>query len=353
MMFKALMSTLLMIGAAHAEPIKVGVVESPPFAWQTDTGEWTGVAVTLWTQTAEDAGLQWTPVKVDRVDDMLDQVHAGTLDIAIGGLTVTPERATEVDFLPAFEVSSIGVATPTVSELQFGTLLGALSNSAFVGLSVIVIALVVLFGIAIWLAERRANGSEFGGHHHHGLGSGLWWSMVTMSTVGYGDKSPKTWIGRTIAGIWIVLALVLVSVFTGAAASAFTQRAVSTTATTWELQGKRIGVIEGGETERWLNSRGVRTVQVVSTAEGLRQVAKGELHGMAGDTITLRWTMLEHFIDDLTVRGGLRQERLAFVARPGLSSERELTVSMLRVLQSDEWARTLRGHGWPASNFLH
>ena len=33
------------------------------------------------------------------------------------------------------------------------------------------------------------------------FGNALWWCFVTTSTVGYGDISPVTTIGRIIAGI--------------------------------------------------------------------------------------------------------------------------------------------------------
>ncbi len=42
------------------------------------------------------------------------------------------------------------------------------------------------------------------------IGDSLWWAIVTASTVGYGDISPKTWEGRLLAGILISVMVLLV-----------------------------------------------------------------------------------------------------------------------------------------------
>ena len=41
---------------------------------------------------------------------------------------------------------------------------------------------------------------------------GVWWSLVTMTTVGYGDKHPCSVPAKLLAMLWMVLAVVFVSV---------------------------------------------------------------------------------------------------------------------------------------------
>lgn len=52
----------------------------------------------------------------------------------------------------------------------------------------------------------------------------LWWSIVTCTTVGYGDISPATGIGRVIAVILMIFGIGLVSMLTGAITTFFADR---------------------------------------------------------------------------------------------------------------------------------
>lgn len=59
-------------------------------------------------------------------------------------------------------------------------------------------ALFVLGFVAIYFAEHRVN-DDF-----RTLGDCIWWAIVTMSTVGYGDKVPVTAPGRAVAAVCMV-----------------------------------------------------------------------------------------------------------------------------------------------------
>jgi voltage-gated potassium channel len=55
------------------------------------------------------------------------------------------------------------------------------------------------------------------------LGDGLWWSLTTASTVGYGDISPNTTSGRIIASVLMVTGIGLLGAFTGQVAERLTR----------------------------------------------------------------------------------------------------------------------------------
>lgn len=57
------------------------------------------------------------------------------------------------------------------------------------------------------------------------LGQGLWWSVQTVTTVGYGDHVPTTVAGQLVAAVVMLLGLAFLAVITAAITSSFVARA--------------------------------------------------------------------------------------------------------------------------------
>ncbi len=89
---------------------------------------------------------------------------------------------------------------------------------ALVGSMVIFFGLLLIASVAIYLAERHAQPEAFGD-----VPSAMWWAVVTLSTVGYGDVTPITVLGKIIAGFVMLAGLAFLALPVGIIANGFQQ----------------------------------------------------------------------------------------------------------------------------------
>jgi voltage-gated potassium channel len=81
-----------------------------------------------------------------------------------------------------------------------------------------IVAITILAsGSLLYFAEAEAQPDKFGS-----IPRSLWWAIVTLTTVGYGDAYPVTVIGRALAGLIAVTGVCLIALPTGIFAASFT-----------------------------------------------------------------------------------------------------------------------------------
>lgn len=68
--------------------------------------------------------------------------------------------------------------------------------------------LVVIYGTLMYVIEGPRNGFT-------SIPTGIYWAIVTMTTVGYGDLVPLTWLGKTLASLIMVTGYSIIAVPTG------------------------------------------------------------------------------------------------------------------------------------------
>jgi voltage-gated potassium channel len=57
------------------------------------------------------------------------------------------------------------------------------------------------------------------------LGTGLWWALQTVTTVGYGDVTPENPAGRLVGALFLLEAISFVTIVTAVITSSFVERA--------------------------------------------------------------------------------------------------------------------------------
>jgi voltage-gated potassium channel len=106
-------------------------------------------------------------------------------------------------YVPAFGI--VGAAVSRAS----APLLASLAIAA---------AQVYIAALTLYFVEGQNKPDEFGS-----ITRALWWAVVTLTTVGYGDVFPDTILGRIAAGLIAVAGIGIVAMPTGILASAFAE----------------------------------------------------------------------------------------------------------------------------------
>jgi voltage-gated potassium channel len=77
---------------------------------------------------------------------------------------------------------------------------------------------VLISGSLMYFAEADAQPDKFGS-----IPRALWWAIITMTTIGYGDTYPITALGRVLGGIIAIAGVMMIALPTGIFASSFTE----------------------------------------------------------------------------------------------------------------------------------
>ncbi len=199
----------------------VGTKVAPPFSIKNDQGVWSGMSIDLWREVAAESNFSFEFEERD-LAGLLRGLKDGSLDAVAAALTITASREEVMDFSHPFHTSGLGIAVLADDTGGWLQVLGRFFSLDFLkGVGSLGLVL-LLFGFLVWLFERRKNPDQFGGGVLKGIGSGFWWSAVTMTTVGYGDKSPASLGGRLVAMVWMFAAIIMISGFTAAITSSLT-----------------------------------------------------------------------------------------------------------------------------------
>ena len=329
-----------------AVSMTVATRQAPPFAYKDADGHWKGISIDLWNRIAEKNGFDFRYTELD-LTSMLEAVVAGRVDAAAAALTVTGDRERRLDFSHPFMTAGLAIAVPH----RGADPLALISRFMAPGFLLVVaglLALLIAVGVLIWLAERRVNG-QFRQAPLSGIGSGLWWSAVTMTTVGYGDKAPMTLLGRAIAMVWMFAGLIVISTFTAAITTTLTVNELDASIEHLDdLRLKRVLALAGSTSDRFLAEQGLHHRTVGSLSEALAQLAAGEADAVVHDAPILRYEVSATFPQQLQVLPFvLRPQAYAIALPPGSNVREAVNVALIEIVRSDDWTAVLNTYLGP------
>lgn len=276
--------------------LRVGIAGSAPFTVQ-DSSTPEGISVEIWREIAEAENLEYEIFPQKGVKTGLNEVVKGQLDILIGPISITADRLEKVAFTQPYFTSEIGLLLPSQAPTLWNRVKPLFQVAAISSVGFILVALFIV-GNLLWLAEHRRNPEQFPKSYWQGVGNGMWFALVTLTTVGYGDKSPVTKTGRFVTSVWMVITMVTASSLTAGLATAFTLSLSQTTVERFEepqdLRNARIAVVSGTTGAEWAERYQARLLPSTTLEEAIAQLLRGEAEGVVFDVPALRYYLQQN-----------------------------------------------------------
>lgn len=322
----------------------VGLVSAAPFAMQNDDGTWEGIAVDLWQHVAHDLGLRYEFREV-AIPELISSLEQRKL-LAVPTAVASADREFLVDFSHPYYSSGLAIAVPvtTGSGNWFEPLIDVVS-AATARITGVLLGLLLIVAVLVWLCERHTNPDHFDKRPLRGITDGLWWAAVTLTTVGYGDKAPRTRAGRTIGVVWMFVAVILIALFTAQVTSSLT-----VTNLTGRIKGPadlarvKVGVIQDSPAQSALRAKfGVIAAGYPGFSEGLAALGRGDINAFVGPEPVLRYEIVHTFPDSLALVGKpfLRVDYVIALP-PNSPIRKQINQVILSFLETEEWRQLLR-----------
>ena len=334
-----LLLPVLNANSANQE-LKVGFQVLPPFIIKNNN-QYTGVCMDLWNKIADSLNIDYS-IKEYELQELLQVVENGDVDISIFPFIVTASRMKKFGFTQPFYITNLAFAAKAE---KYNTLLSVLSNIFSFGFLKVIIFLfliILIFGFIVWLSEHKHNSKQF--HKGiKGIGDGIWWSAVTMATVGYGDKAPKTPLGRIFSMIWMFTAVILISSLTASISSNLTvNKLKSEISSIDDLRKISVGCIPITGTAEFLDHYRIQYTGFNNVEEGLTAVNEGSIKAFVYDNAILNYYIKVNKYDEVikVIPSSYCKEYFSFASADN-ELLRRIDEVLIWIIESPEWENIL------------
>lgn len=317
---------------------QVGTKDSPPFAYQNVDGEWDGLGIELWKRIALELNFGFE-IQEQELDDLLKNIENGQLDVVAGSITVTPEREKVMDFTHPFYSSGLGIAVSEKGGWSLFQVISRIFSTEFISVLFFLAAMLFGAGWLVWFFEHKHNSEQFGGKNYEGVMSGFWWSAVTMTTVGYGDKAPMTLGGRIVALIWMFTGIIVISGITASITSALTVTQLESAINDPnDLTKVRVGTVSSSTSYEYLRQRGIRTNVFDDIQTVLQALDDGRVEAVVYDKPILQYqiaTNTDYRIQVLPFT--LQRQDYGLALTSNNPNREEINIALLNIITSESW----------------
>ena len=306
--------------------LRVGVLDGAQPCSDLESGQWQGLAVELWSRLASSERLPFILETRPTAAALLQDVQAGSLDVGVGCLTITPERVNDVRFSLPFQEMGLGVMQRR-NRLEAGeAVLRSLLSRDLLQLLAAYLASIAVVSVLLWQSEAHGSGEEKlrqGRRRAFAkvfqiLATGPGTNTIASTTRGHGLVIVSYLIRIVTASLLVTT--ITVKVVREPVAGVADLRQLS------DLEGQRVAARPGSvsqEVLRQINASGpetaIRIVPLPQVSQAPSLLLEQKADAVLAEDQQLRWALHRSPRSSLQISlQGLQRESQAFALSPQL-----------------------------------
>ncbi|WP_432223047.1 transporter substrate-binding domain-containing protein [Flavobacterium sp. TMP13] len=278
-----------LISTTVQRELKVGFAGSEPFVIKHGES-WNGISVEIWDLLVKENNIDYTIIPYVNVSQAINDLQKGTLDILVGPVSITSERAELINFSQPYFQSSLSILSRVDAPTIFDRVAPLFTIELLYALFIFLFILGCV-GTLLWLAEREASPEQFPHEPVRGIANGMWCAIVTMSTTGYGDIAPVTLMGRIVAGSWMIVSILFATTMVAGIASSLTLSGMGETVVSSadQFQNKRIAVLKDSPSVEFVSDYNGKVVLIEKLEEGYKLLKDNEVEAVVFDRPQIKY----------------------------------------------------------------
>jgi len=285
--------SLLAQNSGRPDTLAVGVTGNAPFVM--DTALQTGISLEIWRELAQNQNIPYRLIFFEDVSHALDSLQSGKIDVVVGPIGITAERAENFRFTQPYFQSSLSIMSVQESPTLWRRIRPFFTKRFFIALAFFIFILAVV-GTILWISERKSNPKQFPDKPAHDIANGMWCAISTMTTTGYGDIVPKTFWGRFTTSAWMIISLVFATSIIAGISSTITISTIQTSAiaNAEQLAGKKIAVPGSTPAADFVLDNGGNIFNMDNLDEGYQMLLKNKVKGIVFGRAQLLYFKRQH-----------------------------------------------------------
>lgn len=307
-------------------------------------GQYRGFSIELWKMLANELKVEFDFINEVSMAKLVDELKTGRADIGLSYIDINLEREQELDFSYPIADTGLQIMLSTSNSFHIKDLIGVLLTIILApGLLfafAIFFVFIVLSSHLIWLLEREHN-PQFPRKYLAGVSEGLWWSIVTITTVGYGDRTPRRRIGKLFGIFWMLIGIFIFAYFTANITSSMAVNQIENEIHSIEdLVYKHVVTVSNSRAAEYLKSQGIQFDSVQVIEEAYQLLEQGKVDVVVYSSPILQYHAANEGLGKVKlINEVFHKSKLGFLLQENSAYKQQIDLALLRARENGTYQK--------------